>query len=69
MSYLAAPIVIAFWIAGYLWKRTLPRRASEIDLDTGRKTWLTVEEMRAYRAERATAPLWRRVVRALFTTS
>jgi len=69
LSYLAAPIVIAFWIAGYLWKRTLPRRASEIDLDTGRKTWLTVEEMRAYRAERATAPLWRRVVRALFTTS
>jgi amino acid transporter len=69
VSYLAAPILIAFWIFGYAWKRTLPRRAHEIDLDTGRKTWLTVEEMRAYRAERRTAPLWKRIFRALFTTS
>jgi len=26
-----------------VWKRKLPYRASEIDLDTGRKSWLTVE--------------------------
>lgn len=47
MSYLAAPIMIGFYVAGYLWKRTLPKRAHEIDLDTGRKSWLTVEDMRA----------------------
>lgn len=69
ISYLAAPVVIAFWIAGYLWKRQLPRRAHEIDIDTGRKTWLTVEEMRAYRAERAKAPFYVRIFRALFTSS
>jgi yeast amino acid transporter len=32
-AYLAAPVVILFWLGGYLWKRTLPRKASEIDLD------------------------------------
>jgi amino acid permease len=32
-AYLAAPIMILFWVGGYLWKRTLPRKASEIDLD------------------------------------
>lgn len=69
VSYLAAPIIIAFWVIGYLWKRALPRRAHEIDIDTGRKTWLTVEEMRAYRAERRKAPFYVRIFRALFTTS
>lgn len=69
LSWLAAPILIAFWIFGYVWKRTLPRRAHEIDLDTGRKSWLTVEDMRAYRAERAKAPMWKRVYRMLFSSS
>ena len=46
-TYLAFPVMILFYIIGYAWKRTLPQRASEIDLDTGRKSWLTVEEMRA----------------------
>lgn len=52
---------------GYLWKRTTPRKVHEIDLDTGRKSWLTVEEMRAWRAERAAAPLYKRIFRLLFT--
>ncbi|KAJ8082393.1 Amino-acid permease inda1 [Marasmius tenuissimus] len=67
MAYLAAPIIIAFWVAGYAWKRQRPRRASEIDIDSGRKSWLTVEEMRAYRAERAKAPFHIRLYRLLFT--
>ncbi|KAF5390265.1 hypothetical protein D9757_002938 [Collybiopsis confluens] len=66
-AYLAAPIVLAFWIGGYLWKRTTPWRAHEIDLDTGRKSWLTVEEMRRYREERKASPLYIRVYRMLFT--
>ena len=67
LSYIAAPIVIAFWIAGYLWKRTLPRKAHEIDLDTGRKSWLTVEEMREYRAMRAQSPWYVKTYRTLFS--
>ncbi|KAF9531465.1 APC amino acid permease [Crepidotus variabilis] len=65
--YLAVPVMILFYIIGYAWKRTLPQRAHEIDLDTGRKSWLTVEEMREYRAERKRAPLYIRVYRILFT--
>lgn len=67
LAYLAFPILLAFWIIGFAWKRTWPRRAHEIDLDTGRKSWLTVEDMRAYRAERAAAPLHIRIYRALFS--
>ncbi|KAL1742743.1 amino acid permease/ SLC12A domain-containing protein [Schizophyllum fasciatum] len=66
-AYLAMPVVLAFWAGGYAWKRERPRRAGEIDLDTGRKTFFTVEEMRAYRAERARAPLHVRVWRLLFS--
>ncbi|KAK7062687.1 Amino-acid permease inda1 [Paramarasmius palmivorus] len=66
-AYMAAPIIIGMWVAGYAWKRTRPRRAHEIDLDTGRKSWLTVEDMRQYRAERAAAPFYVRIYRILFT--
>ncbi|KAF5360268.1 hypothetical protein D9758_009116 [Tetrapyrgos nigripes] len=66
-AYLAAPFMLIMWCVGYAWKRTLPKRAHEIDLDTGRKSWLTVEQMRAYRAERARAPLYVRIYRLLFS--
>ena len=65
--YLALPVVIACYIIGYVWKRTRPQRAHEIDLDTGRKSWYTVEQMREYRAELAAQPWWRKVYRFLFS--
>jgi amino acid transporter len=68
-AYLAAPVLLLFYIIGFAWKRTTPKRAHEIDLDTGRKSWLTVEDMRAYRAERRTAPLYVRIYRMLFSSS
>jgi yeast amino acid transporter len=67
LSYLAVPVMIFFYIIGLVWKRQLPQRASDIDLDTGRKSWLTVEEMREYRAERALAPWHVRTYRILFS--
>ncbi|KDR79443.1 hypothetical protein GALMADRAFT_1240583 [Galerina marginata CBS 339.88] len=66
-SYLAFPVMLLFYGIGYAWKRTLPQRASHIDLDTGRKSWLTAEDMREYRAERRRAPLHVRIYRILFT--
>ncbi|KAG6830788.1 hypothetical protein H0H87_007041 [Tephrocybe sp. NHM501043] len=66
-AYLGAPIMILFWIIGFVWKRRLPMKIEEIDLDTGRKSWLTVEEMREYRASRAAAPLYIRIYRLLFS--
>ncbi|KAF8992150.1 APC amino acid permease [Cyathus striatus] len=66
-SYLALPVMILMYVIGYAWKRTLPQRAHDINLDSGRKSWLTVEQMREYRAERAAAPLYVRIYRMLFT--
>ncbi|KAH0578859.1 hypothetical protein H2248_003051 [Termitomyces sp. 'cryptogamus'] len=66
-SYLGFPIVLLFWIIGYIWKRTLPKAINDIDLDTGRKSWLTVDEMRAYRESRKNAPLYVRIYRLLFS--
>jgi amino acid transporter len=66
-AYLAVPVMMAFYIIGYIWKRSLPQRAHEINLDSGRKAWYTAEEMNAWRAERRTAPFHTRLWRALFT--
>lgn len=66
-AYLAVPVMILFYVGGYAWKRTLPRRAHEIDLDSGRKSWLTAEEMNEWRAERKRAPWYVRMYRILFT--
>jgi amino acid transporter len=66
-TYLAVPVMILFYIIGYAWKRTLPQRAHEIDLDSGRKSWLTAEEMNEWRAERRRAPWYIRIYRILFT--
>ncbi|KDE08980.1 hypothetical protein MVLG_00703 [Microbotryum lychnidis-dioicae p1A1 Lamole] len=65
--YLAMPVLLFFWVAAFLWKRTLPQRAHDIDLDTGRKSWLTVEEMRLYREDRRNAPFFTRAFRILFS--
>jgi hypothetical protein len=45
-AYLAAPVVLLFYAGAYAWKRTKPQRAAEMDLDTGRRSWLTVEDVR-----------------------
>ena len=66
-AYLAVPVMILFYAIGYAWKRTLPQRAHEIDLDSGRKSWLTAEEMNEWRAERRRAPWYVRIYRILFT--
>ncbi|KAK0505380.1 hypothetical protein EDD18DRAFT_1061146, partial [Armillaria luteobubalina] len=66
-AYLAAPVLLLFYIIGYLWKHQLPKGASGINLDSGRKSWLTVEEMRVYCAERRNAPTHTRLWRILFS--
>jgi hypothetical protein len=35
-AYLALPVVLLFYVVGYAWKRTTPRRAHQIDLDVSR---------------------------------
>ncbi|GAA5975183.1 hypothetical protein JCM11641_004384 [Rhodosporidiobolus odoratus] len=67
LVWLTLPIVLFFWLCAYIKNRTLPYKVHEIDIDTGRKSWLTVEEMRLYRAERRNAPWHIRLYRMLFS--
>ncbi|GAA5892691.1 uncharacterized protein JCM6883_007441 [Sporobolomyces salmoneus] len=67
LVWLAAPILLFFWLCAFIKNRTLPYRAHEIDLDTGRKAWFTAEEMNQFRAERRAAPFHVRLYRMLFT--
>ncbi|POR33743.1 Amino-acid permease inda1, partial [Tolypocladium paradoxum] len=64
-SYLAFPIVLAFWLLGFLWKRTGWLRLDQIDVDTGRRE-LDWDEVRAYREHIKSLPTWRRVCHKLF---
>lgn len=66
-TFLALPVVMVCYLIGFLWKRTTPQKAHEIDLDTGRKCWYTVEQMREYRAELAAQPWHKRAYRFLFS--
>lgn len=47
-SYLAAPVVIVFWIGGYFWKHEGWKTFAQIDVDTGRREidWEQVEELK-----------------------
>ncbi|KJZ74493.1 Amino-acid permease inda1 [Hirsutella minnesotensis 3608] len=64
-SCLAIPIVLVFWVAGFLWKRSGWLRLDQIDVDSGRREldWQQVHEYRAYVA---TLPLWRRLLHKAF---
>ncbi|KAM5349630.1 hypothetical protein ACJ41O_006135 [Fusarium nematophilum] len=64
-SYLAFPVVILFYICGYVWKRQGWLKLSEVDLDTGRREhdW---DAIQAYREKMAAAPAWKRVLHVIF---
>ncbi|EGO57080.1 hypothetical protein NEUTE1DRAFT_84772 [Neurospora tetrasperma FGSC 2508] len=65
VQYLALPVVIVFWIGGFIWKRTSWLRVDQIDVDTGRREhdW---ESINAYQAELAAMPAWKRWFHKLF---
>ena len=64
-SYLALPVVMAFWVGGFLWKRTGWLRTDQIDLDTGRRE-LDWDAIIADRARIAAMPTWKRTFYNLF---
>lgn len=59
------PVVIVFWIGGFLWKRTGWLRTDQIDVDTGRREhdWAVINE---YRAKLAAMPAWKRIIHIVF---
>ncbi|KAH7109019.1 amino acid permease/ SLC12A domain-containing protein [Dactylonectria macrodidyma] len=58
---LALPVVLLFWVIGYIWKRTGWLKLDQIDLDAGLRAhdW---DEINAYRAKVAAWPKWRQVL-------
>lgn len=64
-SYLALPIVLLFWVCGFLWKRTGWLRTHQMDVDTGRRE-VDWEAIHSYRAYVKSLPAWRRLVHKLF---
>jgi len=65
MAYLALPVVIVFWIGGFLWKRAGWLRTDQIDVDSGRRE-LPWDEIHAYRAKLAAMPTWKRIFHTVF---
>lgn len=65
MNILAVPVVLVFWIGGYLWKRTGWLTIDQIDLDAGLREhdW---DEINAYQAKIASYPAWRRLFNKFF---
>jgi yeast amino acid transporter len=64
-SYLALPVVLFFWLCGWLWKRQGWLRTAQIDVDTGRRE-LDWDYINAQRAEMAAWPTWRKVFAKVF---
>ena len=64
-AYLALPVVIFFYVVGYIWKRGTWIKLADIDLDTGRREhdW---DVINAYRARMAAAPAWKRWLAAVW---
>jgi yeast amino acid transporter len=58
---LTVPVILVFWIIGYLWKRQGFLKLSQIDVDSGRRPidWEYVHERRRIYAS---WPLWRKIV-------
>jgi len=62
---LALPVVIAFYIVGYIWKREAWLKTSQIDVDSGRRE-IDYEAFEKLKAKMAHWPAWRRVLDHLF---
>ncbi|KAI5864127.1 amino-acid permease inda1 [Durotheca rogersii] len=64
-SYLALPVVMLFWVIGYLWKRTGWLRIDQIDVDNDRRV-IDWNEINEHRAKIAALPAWKRIIDLIF---
>ena len=61
LAYLAAPVVIAFYIPYKIYYRTPFMKTSEMDLQTGRRELDSTALIEADRVEKAQLPKWKRI--------
>ncbi|KAF2655385.1 amino acid permease [Lophiostoma macrostomum CBS 122681] len=64
-SYLALPVVMFFWVVGWIWKRKAWLRTKDMDVDTGRRA-LDWDYINAQREEQAKWPAWRKAFHKIF---
>ncbi|KAK6813238.1 hypothetical protein RU639_010941 [Aspergillus parasiticus] len=64
-TYLALPVVLFFWVCGFLWKRAGWLRTEQIDVDSGRRE-IDWEPIHAERERLAAMPAWRRLLNIIF---
>lgn len=64
-SYLALPVVIAFFVIGAIWKGGVWMNVKDIDVDTGRRP-VDWEVINAERTRIANLPAFRRILKVLF---
>ena len=64
-AYLALPVVLLFWVLGYLWKGKAWLRVSQIDVHSGMRehNW---EEIKETNARKAALPRWRKILALFF---
>ncbi|CEO58699.1 Putative General amino-acid permease GAP1 [Penicillium brasilianum] len=60
-SYLAAPVILAFYLPYKFWYRTKFVRSHEVDLDTGRRDLDIGHLLEQERAEQAAWPRWKKI--------
>lgn len=63
--YLAAPIIIAFFLGFKLIKRTKFRKIKDIDITSGRRDMNLAEILAEERAIQAKWPMWKKVYRTI----
>ena len=64
-AYLALPVVLAFWIGGYFWKRTGWLRTRQMDVNTNRRA-VDWDRVNGEKARVAAMPAWRRFMHLFF---
>ena len=64
-AYLAAPIILAFYVPYKIWMKTRVARAGEMDLQTGMRELNLAELLAEERAEQAAWPRWKRMYKLL----
>jgi amino acid transporter len=63
-GYLAAPVVIVFYLGFKIWKKTSIRRIEDIDVASGRREIDLDQILAEERAVRATWPWWKKTWKA-----
>ncbi|KAK0108520.1 Amino-acid permease inda1 [Cadophora gregata] len=64
-AWLTVPVILVFWIIGYVWKREGGLKLEQIDVDTGRRE-IDWDSINAYRAEVASWPKWKQIMSKIY---